>query len=110
MKKKYQNMLLNAGEMIGKIPRVNTTSATATVVAYGKAYHDYAEACNYFGIIVAYVKNIEDAEKSIRTYKDVDGYDVGELESMVKFYDAHIDKAYENLKEFIEGREKHQWR
>ncbi|MBP3543899.1 MAG: hypothetical protein J6J86_06695 [Lachnospiraceae bacterium] len=109
MKKKYQNMLLNAGEMIGKIPRVSTTGATATVAVYNRAYYDYAEACNYLGIITAYIKNIEMIEKNIRKYKNVPGYDIEEWEDMVDFYDEHIDKAYEDLKEFIEERENYRW-
>ena len=110
MKKKYQNMILCAAEMIGKIPRVNTLRETATASAYISAYNDYAEACNYLGIISAYVTKIEGAEKIVRKYKNRDGYDVENLKAMIEFYDEKIDDTYKDLKDFFDERQERQWR
>lgn len=52
MKKKHQNILIDAADMLSKIPGVTITGATATASAYVSAYRDYYEACQYFGIIL----------------------------------------------------------
>ena len=108
MKTKYQKILLDSASMIGKIPGVSFTGATATAATYVSAYRDYYEACQYLGIIANNIDLIEKTETAIN--KNKDKYDMSELEAGIETYSKQIDKAYKNLKEYISQREEEHWK
>lgn len=108
MKVKYQKILLESASMIGRIPGVSITGATATDATYVSAYRDYYESCQCLGVIANNIDLIEKTEAAIN--KNKDKYDMSELESGLETYSKQIDKAYNNLKEYILQREKEHWK
>lgn len=109
MKKAYQDILMDSVKLVGSIPKVNMTGATATAAAYVSAYSDYSEACGLLGTIANGIESIENTEKVIRKFKDQEDYDIEELKYSVQFYEKSINKAYKELKEFILERTEQNW-
>lgn len=110
MKKKYQNILMDSANLVGKIPGVNMTGATATTSVYISAYSDYHETCQFLGIIANNIKLIDSLESTINKYKNVEGYDIEELKGQIDWSSEKVDKAYEELKEYISKRENQHWK
>ena len=109
MKKEYQKILMESARLIGKIPRVNMTGATATASAYVSAYRDYSEACGLLGVIANSIESIENTESVIRKFQNKEDYDVEELKYSVQWNVKNMNKAYKNLKEYIAEREEQNW-
>lgn len=109
MKKEYQKILMESTKLIGKIPRVNMTGATATTVAYVSAYRDYSEACSLLGMIANSIEAIENTERVIRKYQNKEDYDVEEMKYSVQWNVKNMNKAYKNLVEYISEREEQNW-
>ena len=110
MKKKYQDILIDSANLVGKIPGVNMSEATATVSAYVSAYIDYHEACQLLGVIVVNIKLVDDLENTINKYKNEEGYDIEELKRQIKWYSERVDKLYKELNEYITERERQKWK
>ena len=109
MKKKYEKILIESSLLVGKIPGVNMTGATATASAYISAYSDYHEACGYLGTIANNIHLMDNLERTINKYKGKEDYDIEELEGQVKWYGEQIDIFYVKLKEFVMEREQQLW-
>lgn len=110
MKKKYQDILMDSANLVGKIPGVSMSGATATASVYVSAYRDYHEACQLLGVIAINIKLVDDLETTINKYKNEEGYDIEELKGQVEWYSERVDKAYKELKEYIAEREKQKWK
>lgn len=100
---------MDSAKLIGKIPAVSMTGATATAAAYVSAYRDYSEACRLMGIISTNIETIENTEKTIRKYQNKEDYDIEELKECVGIYSEKINKAYKELVKFISEREEENW-
>lgn len=109
MKKKHQDILMESACLIGKIPGVNMSGATATAGVYVSAYRDYYEACQLLGVIATNIQLINDTEATITKYKNKEGYDIEALQYSIKLCSEKVDKAYKELKEYIAEREKKNW-
>lgn len=109
MKKKYQEILLDAACLTGKIPSVTFSGATATAYAYISAYRDYNEACKFLGIIATNIRLADGMEAAIKNYEK-QNEDVSEMKEALKWYTEKIENAYKELKDYIAERERENWR
>ena len=109
MKKEYQKILMESAKLVGKIPRVNMSGATATASAYVSAYNDYSEACGLLGTIITSIEAIENTENTIRKYRNREDYDIEDLKYSVEWNVKNMNKAYKELVEYISEREERNW-
>lgn len=110
MKKKYQDILMESACLIGRIPGVSISGATATVSAYVSAYRDYYEVCQLLGVIATNIQLVDSTESTIIKYKNKEDYDIDELQYTVQLCSEKVDKSFKELKEYITEREKKNWR
>lgn len=108
MKKKYQDILMESAKLVGEIPGVNMSTATASV--YISAYNDYHEACQFLGVIAANIELINNLESTINKYRNKEDYDIEELRVQVCWYSECVEAAYHDLEKFINERKANGWR
>lgn len=109
VKKKYQDILMESACLVGRIPGVSMSGATATASVYVSAYRDYYESCQLLGVIATNIQLIDSTESTIVKYKNKEGYDIDELKYSVQLYSENVDKAFKELKDYIEERKKKNW-
>lgn len=108
MKKEYEKIIWKVQENMKKVPLAvsGLGAGSSTLQSYISAYRDMEPCWNWFLMILDSIKNIEIYDKILKR-NDIDR---DEIEASRDFHKERLEKAVQDLDEFIQGRAVEGWK
>lgn len=115
MKSKYEKIIFEANALASRIPALNHWGASLDVSDYVSGYVDFEKGLKCLTTIIYNIEQLSGWEESKRKMKnDKENYYFdSDYEDIVLSIEHHLEivnNELNNLKEFVEQREKEHWR